>query len=399
MVVSCYKFRLYPTKTQQARLDDTIEICRILYNDFVFESRLSYKEGYHLKPDELQRMIPYMIPKEKIYSKVAQVVLWQFYNNLKALSTLAKKGKRIGNLRFKPKSRFNSINYNQSGFRLLDHNTLKLSKIGKVKINLHRPIQGKIKEIHVKRESPRQWYAIVVCDQECKNSCSLFRKKIVGLDVGINNFVCDSDGHIIEHPQILRKSEKKLKRTQRKLSRKVKGSANRWKQKLKLAKVHQKIKYQRNDFLHKVSRYYVNNYDTIFVEDLKIQNMVKNHHLAKSILDSSWYSFFQKIEYKAERAGILFRKITAAGTSQSCSACGKIVKKTLAIRTHCCPFCGIILDRDYNAAKNIKQKGMDSLPMVHREVMPVESRPLAMIQIDHGQISSQNQEADSSTCW
>jgi len=180
MIITSYKFRLYPTKTQEARLDDTIETCRILYNDFVFESRLAYREGYKLKPDELQRMIPYMIPKEKIYSKVAQVVLWQFYNNLKVLLALAKKGKRIGNLRFKPKSRFNSINYNQSGFRLLDHNTLKLSKIGKIKINLHRPIQGKIKEIHVKRELTGQWYAIVVCDQECKNSCSLFRKKIVG---------------------------------------------------------------------------------------------------------------------------------------------------------------------------------------------------------------------------
>lgn len=388
MIVSCYKFRLYPTKKQQARLDDTIETCRILYNDFVFESRLAYREGYKIKPDELQRMIPCMIQKEKIYSKVAQVVLWQFYNNLKALSTLTKKGIRIGNLRFKPKSRFNSINYNQSGFKLIDNKTLKLSKIGKIRINLHRPIQGKIKEIHIKREPLGQWYAIVVCNQECKSSCSLIRKKIVGLDVGINNFVCDSDGHIIEHPRILRKSEKKLKRTQRKLSRKVQGSVNRWKQKQRLAKVHQKIKHQRNDFLHKVSRYYVNNYDTIFVEDLKIQNMMKNHYLAKSISDSSWNSFFQKIEYKAERAGILFKKIIATGTSQTCSACGKIVKKTLAIRTHRCPFCGIILDRDHNAAKNIKQKGMDSLPTVHREVTPVESRPIAMIQIDHGHVSS-----------
>lgn len=172
--------------------------------------------------DELQRMVPAMIPKEKIYSKVAQVVLWQFYNNLKVLSALAKKGKRIGRLRFKPKTRFNSINYNQSGFRLLDHNTLKLSKIGKIKINLHRPIQGKIKEIHVKRELGGDWYTCIITESEFKNSCSLIRKKIVGLDVGINNFVYDSDGHVIEHPQILRKSEKKLKRSQRKLSRKVK---------------------------------------------------------------------------------------------------------------------------------------------------------------------------------
>ena len=393
MIITSYKFRLYPTKTQEARLDDTIETCRILYNDFVFESRLAYREGYKLKPDELQRMIPYMIPKEKIYSKVAQVVLWQFYNNLKVLSALAKRGKRTGKLRFKPRTRYNSITYNQSGFRFLDNNTLKLSKIGTIKINLHRPIQGKIKEIHVKRELTGQWYAIVVCDQECKNSCSLFRKKIVGIDVGINNFVYDSDSHIIEHPQILKKSEKKLKRAQRKLSRKIKGSVNRWKQKLRLARVHQKIKHQRNDFLHKVSRYYVNNYDTIFVEDLKIQNMVKNHHLAKSISDSSWNSFFQKLEYKAANAGILFRKVTASRTSQSCSGCGKIVKKTLAIRTHCCPFCGLIINRDYNASLNIKQKGIDSLPAGYREVTPSERIPLAVACTSYGHVISLNKEA------
>ena len=281
-----YKLRLYPTKTQESRLDDAIDSCRILYNDFIFESRLAYKEGYKLNFDELQRMIPYMIPKDKVYSKAAQMVLWQFYNNLKVLSSLFKKGKRIGKLRFKPKSRYNSINYNQSGFKLLPDNILKLSKIGKIKCIVHRKILGKIKEIHVKKEITGVWYAIAICENEYKKSCSLLRKKITGIDVGINNYCYDSDGHVIKHPQILKNSEEKLKRSQRRLSRKVKGSSNRWKEKLRLAKIHQKIKYQRNDFLHKVSKYYVDNYDTIFVKDLKIQNMVKNHHLSKLISES-----------------------------------------------------------------------------------------------------------------
>jgi len=150
MIVSSYKFRLCPTKTQVVRLDDTIEICRRLYNDFVFESRLAYKEGYQLKPDELQRMIPCIIPKEKIYSKVAQVVLWQFYNNLKVLSALAKRGKRTGKLRFKPRTRYNSITYNQSGFRFLDNNTLKLSKIGKTIQSSH--LDKKIHDLETKLE-------------------------------------------------------------------------------------------------------------------------------------------------------------------------------------------------------------------------------------------------------
>lgn len=392
MIVSSYKLRLYPTKTQENRLENTIESCRILYNDFIFESRLAYKEGYKINFDELQRMIPYMIPKDKVYSKAAQMVLWQFYNNLKTLSSLSKKGKRVGKLRFKPKSRFHSINYNQSGFKFLPDDNLKLSKIGKIKCIIHRTIQGKIKEIHVKKELTGTWYAIVICENEYKSICSLLRKKIVGIDVGINNYCYDSNGHVIKHPQILRKSEEKLKRSQRKLSRKVKGSSNQFKQKLRLARIHQKIKYQRNDFLHKASKYYIDNYDTIFVEDLKIQNMVKNHHLAKSISDSSWNSFFQKLEYKAANAGILFRKISAFGTSQNCSGCGKKVKKSLAIRTHCCPYCGISINRDYNASLNIKQRGMDSLPMGCREVMPLERTPLIVIQTGYGHVISMNQE-------
>ncbi len=374
-----YKLRLYPTKTQESRLDNAIDSCRMLYNDFIFESRLAYKEGYKLNFDELQRMLPYMIPKDKVYSKAAQMVLWQFYNNLKVLSSLSKKGKRIGKLRFKPKSRYNSINYNQSGFKLLPDNTIKLSKIGKIKCVIHRKIQGKIKEIIVKKELTEDWYAIVVCENEIKSICSLFRKKIVGIDVGINNFAYDSDGHVIKHPQFLRKSEKKMKRAQRKLSKKVKNSGSKWKQKLNLDIIHQKIKNQRNDFLHKASRYYVDNFDTIFVEDLKIQNMIKNRHLAKSIFDSSWNSFFQKLEYKAANAGILFAKVVPHGTSQSCSNCGRMVKKTLAIRTHCCSYCGLVIDRDYNASLNIKQSGIDSLPTGCREVTPLERAPLAVI--------------------
>ncbi|MDF2422049.1 MAG: transposase [Nitrosopumilus sp.] len=392
-IMMSYKFRLYPTKTQELRLTDAIDSCRILYNDFIFESHLAYKEGYKINFDELQRMIPYMIPKDKVYSKAAQMVLWQFYNNLKILSSLSKKGKRIGKLRFKPKSRYNSINYNQSGFKLLQDNTIKFSKIGKIKCVFHRKIEGKIKEIHVKKEIAGAWHAIVVCENEYKKSCSLLRKKIIGLDVGISNYCYDSDGHVIAHPQILRNSEEKLKRSQRKMSKKVKGSSNIWKEKLRLSKIHQKIKFQRNDFLHKVSRYYVDNYDTIFVEELKIQNMMKNHHLSKSISDSSWNSFFQKLEYKAVKAGILFAKVKPHGTSQSCSNCGIMVKKTLAIRTHHCQYCGLLLDRDYNASLNIKQRGIDSLPMGYREVTPLESSPLTVGMYANSHVNSLNKES------
>ena len=402
--MKAFKFRLYPTPTQQARLDSSMEACRNLYNNFVFESRLAYKEGYKLKFDELQRMIPAMVPDDAcLYSKAAQMVLWQFYNNIKVLSSASKKRKKVGMLRFKPKSRYRSINYNQSGFCFLPDDTLKLSKIGKIKCVIHRKTAGKIKGVVVKKDLTGKWFATAVCEEgeaaAGPRHCSLARKKIVGLDVGIHSFVYDSDGHKTDNPQILKQSEKKLKRAQRKMSRKTKGSANRHKQRLRLAAIHKKIANQRRDFEHKISRKYVDDYDTIFVEDLKISNMLKNHVLARSIANASWHSFFQKLEYKAANAGILFRKVPPHQTSQGCSGCGKIIKKTLAQRTHVCDFCGLVLDRDHNAAINIRQKGIATLPAGCREVTPPESRPLVMASYSHGQVSSLNEEANGFSRW
>ena len=201
---------------------------------------------------------------------------------------------------------------------------------------IHRKISGKTKGIIVKKDLAGKWFATAVCeDVLLTDRCLLERKKIVGIDVGLTNFVYDSDGHKIDNPQILKKSEKRLKRAQRRLSGKTKGSSNRHKQKTRLAAIHKKTASQRRDFEHKVSRTYVEKYDTIFVEDLQIQNMLKNHKLAKSISNISWYSFFQKLEYKAASAGILFRKVQPHRTSQGCSGCGKIIKKNPGTKNAC----------------------------------------------------------------
>jgi putative transposase len=202
------------------------------------------------------------------------------------------------------------------------------------------------------------------------------------LDVGIKNFAYDSDGHVVENPTILNKSSRKLVKRQRILSRRQLGSNNRNKQRVKVARTHETIANQRNDFLHKLSRQYVNNHDAIFVEDLHIDNMVKNKHLSKSILDSSWSEFFRMLQYKAASAGIAFHKVLPFETSQKCSKCGKIVKKTLAIRIHRCPYCGLEIDRDHNASINILRKGMKDilkLPMEPREFTPLEIEPIHTI--------------------
>ena len=335
-------------------------------------------------------MIPAMVQKDApLYSKAAQMVLWQFYANIKTLSSKSKKGRKIGVLRFKPRSRYGSINYNQSGFKFLQGDMLKLSKIGKTRCVIHRKIEGTIKGVVVKKDLDGRWFATAVCEGVGARCCSLERKKIVELDVGITNFIYDSGGHRIDNPQILKKSEKRLRRAQRKLSGKARGSSNMHKQRLKLAKIHKRVANQRRDFEHKVSRTYVDKYDTIFVEDLSIDNMVKNHRLAKSIADASWNSFFQKLEYKAENAGILFRKVWPHGTSQECSGCGKTIQKSLAQRTHSCDSRGLVMNRDHNAAMNIRQRGIETLPVECREVTPPESMPLAVAHC-HGQAGSLN---------
>ncbi|MGA8913858.1 MAG: RNA-guided endonuclease TnpB family protein [Nitrososphaeraceae archaeon] len=377
--------RLYPTMMQEERLLETLETCRNLYNHFLFESRLSYKEGYKINHYEMSAIIPMLTKGKEIYSKVTQPVIDQFYRNISVLNALNKKGIKIGKLRFKPKDRFKSFTYNQSGFHILhDTSELNLSKIGKIRIVLHRRIEGLIKEIHIKKEQSGKWLANIVVAPSRKSVTHTAEviNKPVGLDVGIKNFAYDSDGHVVEHPTILNKSSRKLVKRQRILSRRQLGSNNRNKQRVKVARTHETIANQRNDFLHKLSRQYVNKHDAIFVEDLHIDNMVKNKHLSKSILDSSWSEFFRMLQYKAASAGIAFHKVLPFGTSQNCSKCGKVVKKTLAIRIHRCPYCGLEIDRDHNASINILRKGMKDilkLPMEPREFTPLEIEPIHTI--------------------
>ena len=169
----------------------------------------AYREGYDVKPDEMQRMIPAMIPEgTPLYSKAAQTVWNQFMNNVHVLHSLSRKGKKVGVLRYKPRSRYRSINYTQSGFKFLPDNVLKISKIGKVKCVIHRKPVGNIKGVIVKKDLTGNWFATALCEESGVLSCSLERKKIVGIDIGINNFPYDSDGRKIDNPRILKNQKR-----------------------------------------------------------------------------------------------------------------------------------------------------------------------------------------------
>jgi len=373
-----YKFRIYPSKTIQQKLNEQIELCKWLYNRLLSELNKAKDECRKLKPKDTQALIVKLKREEnpelnKVYAKVLQMVNYQLWSNIKALAKLKQNGKKVGKLRYKTGNSFKTLNFNQSGFGIdFENKKLILSKIGSIPIKLHRPVEGKIKGVIVKRERSGRWYAIVQVENNAKQLPPT--GKTVGIDVGIRHFLTDSDGRHVENPRFYERTLKSIKILQKNLSRKQKGSKNREKARIRLAKAYEKLVNQRNDFLHKLSRFYVNIYDVIVVEKLQIQNMVKaGRTLAQKILDASWGKFIQMLSYKAERAGRRVVRVSQRGTSQENEE--------------------KIKDRDYRAAVNILNRGLSGLG---RPLAPVEERPLLLVTAEaviEGQVSSMKQEA------
>lgn len=314
------------------------------------------------------------------HSKMLQMVGKQF-----AAARKAAKGRR---LTYRKNDDFNAFTYNQSGFRL-ENNRLILSKIGTIKIVLHRlPIN--IKQLTVCRKNGR-WYAVAGCEVIRRSSSVIIYKKPVGIDVGITKFAHDSDNQVVENPQFLTKMLKPVKRAHRRLSRRKIGSNNRKKTRHMLAKLYERINNKRRDFLHKTSTHYASHYDLIFLERLRVSNLTKNRRLARKILDASWSTFKVMLQYKANRVV----EVDPAYSSVDCSKCGHPVPKSLAVRTHSCPKCGDVLDRDYNSAINHLQNGLKllCLPVERREVTPVkiarQSRKQEAYILKYGQFTVQ----------
>ncbi len=225
--------------------------------------------------------------------------------------------------------------------------------------NLHYYQLKQIKRVRVIRRHDG-YYAQFLIDHEREEKKELTGKQ-TGLDVGLNYFYTDCSGNQIDNPRFLRKDERKLKKLQRRLSRTHSGSRNRQKARNKLGRAHLKVSRRRNDWACKLAQHVIRSNDLVAVENLRIRNMVKNHHLAKSISDAAWYRFREWLEYFGRVYGVPVIAVEPAYTSQNCSNCGKKVVKTLATRTHKCPHCGYIADRDENAAKNILKSALKQL--------------------------------------
>ncbi|MDP2907855.1 MAG: transposase [Nanoarchaeota archaeon] len=369
-----YKFRLYPSKEVEVKMLETLDLCRQGYN-FLLGQLNEQKE---IDKAQVQGVIPDVKicePKfKKVYSKTLQYECYRLFSNLSGLAKT--KGKRkVGRLRFKSKNRFKTFTYNQSGFKLIMTGkrcqTLRLSKIGDIPIRCHRNIEGEMKQVTIKRCSSGKWYASVSAELRVSiPKCKI--KNVVGIDLGLNDLIFDSDGNKVENPHHLKKKANKLTRLQRELSKKKKGSYNRDKTRIRLAKQYEKLVNCRNDFLHKLSDHYVQCYDCIGFEDLQINNMVKNSMLSKSILDASWGKLRQFVAYKVERTGKHYMTVNYRGTTQRCSKCGRTVTKDLSERLHKCPFCKLEILRDYNSALEVKNLMILEIGQELSEYNPME---------------------------
>ena len=319
-----YKFRLYPTNEQEENLLFILEQCRWLYNKLLSIINESKKTPPKRK---IQSMLPKLKEErpelKEVNAKTLQMVVFVLYNNLKVLAKLKKKGKKVGKLRYKKYGKLKSFILNQSSFKLIKignrFDRLYISKVGEVPIRIHRPIEGKIKQVIIKRYGSGAWFALLCVGAEAEEVPKKEIESAVGTDVGIKSFLTDSDGREIENPRFYERDLERVKREHRKLSRKKKGSNNWMKQLKRLCKVYERIKRKRDDFIHKLSRFYVDNYDFIAVEDLKIDNMKRNHSLSMDISDASWGKFLHYLSYKAERAGKTVVRVSPRGTSEGLS--------------------------------------------------------------------------------
>lgn len=344
-----YRFRLYPNCSQDEMLRHHLWLSKELWNRMLDFSKSKYKSE---KKFATKKELREMVKCQGLFSQVAQELVDRLVDATWRFVKLKREGKDCGFPRFKSFDRLKSLCYPQMGFKLVG-NCLKVSPFGVIKLRLHRQVEGKIKTLTLKRESSGKWFAIFTVEQE--EITTLNNGSTVGIDLGLSKLVVASDGSIIANPRHIKKHERKIAVLGRQLSRKKKGSRNRWKAKVKLARAYEKLGNSRLDFLHKTSHNLVNKYSLISLENLNIKGMVEEK-FGKQINDAGWGMLASMICYKAESAGCRVVFVNPSGTTQECSRCGSIVPKGLADRVHNCPCCGLVLDRDLNAAHNILKR-------------------------------------------
>jgi len=354
-MIIVHRFHIEPTKEQEQKMSQTLTLCRWLYNAALEQREICYRQRGNSpsctsQKNELPALKKELTEYKQVNAQVLQDCLQRlddafkrFFNGL------------AGYPHYKDRDHYRSFTYPQAYKQ--DHfkkpGYIYLPKIRYVKMKAHFEFDpAKVSRINVKYHNGK-WYVNLTTEIAEAQAVEIVNK--VGIDVGLLTFAALSDGNKIYNPKYFRQSEKKLALLQRRLSRKKKGSNNRRKAKTKVTRLHDKIANQRKDFLHKASYGIVQKYDLVAVEKLPVKNMIKNHHLSKSIADAGWGKFTGYLEYKCLKYGKRFVEVPPGGTSQTC-ICGAHVSKDLSIRVHKCPECGLIADRDVVSAMVILQR-------------------------------------------
>jgi len=364
-MLKAYKFRIYPTKSQRTKMERTLDLCRWTYNKTLETRKTAWEnEGKSMTKYETNNLLPAWKEEKpelnEVFSQVLQNVHERVDLALRAFFRRVKAGEKPGYPRFRGKGWYDSFTYPQKGFKL-DIGNLYLSKIGDIKIKLHRQIAGKIKRLTARRAATGKWFVCFSVEMEDQPKPPWKDGSLVGIDVGLESFATFSNGEKIANPRFFREEEKELARVQRRLSKAPKGTPERKKALKVVERVHERIANKRYEFAHQVSHDLVDRFGLIAFEDLNIKGMVKNHNLAKSISDVAWNMLVTLTSYKAANAGSMVVLVDPRNTSKMCSRCGILVEKLLSDRVHNCSQCGLSLDRDWNAAINILRLGLQSV--------------------------------------
>lgn len=358
-----FKYRLWTNTNQERELAAMLETHRRLYNSCLHERKSRYEaEKVTVKYAEQSARFKAERETNSFYARLnfssAQATMRRLDKAFANFFGRVKSGEKPGYPRFKGRDFFNSVEFpaHGDGIRLTD-DRLRVQHVGTIRVKLHRPTEGAIKTLSLKREAGK-WYVVVSCDlgdvvvEPSTNPA-------VGIDVGLKSFLTASDGSSEPNPRYLKDALPALRKAQRSLARKKKGGRNRRKARGAVAKVHARVANLRREHHFKIALKLVLRFGFIAVESLSIKNMLKNGRLARAISDVAWGNFLLTLRSKAESAGVVFVEVNARGTSQECSGCGQVVRKDLSQRWHSCA-CGCSLDRDENAARNILARGLQA---------------------------------------
>ncbi len=389
-MLKTYKYRLYPTKSQITKLENTFSICRALYN-YALEHRISsYNRGQTVNYYDQSASLPEIKKEYPWYKTVNAVVLQNvlkrldtsYQNFFRRMKNSKVKSTEKGFPKFKKRGQWNSILYSDKNKIKIPTDKLTIPSLGDVKIILHRPIEGNIKNMSIIKEA-NNWYVSfsVELSNNATTELNVNTSKSIGIDVGLIDYYYDSNGNSLKAPRLLRLAEKNIKRLQRKLKKCVKRSKGFYNVLKALKTSHAKVKYKRLDFLYKTAYELFSSNDLVIREDLQLKNLIRRPKpkldkdgktylpnnasskagMNKSFSDASFGRFFSILDEVAIKLGKIVIKVNPAYTSQDCSDCGNRIKKSLSTRTHVCNECGLVLNRDHNASLNIKRLGLQSL--------------------------------------